>query len=94
MKKYCLCVTIDREICKPKFFNTEEEAYVDMKQILIDEILNRNCEEDYLDENYELIEDECEGAASSGIFEIAEGFMYSNLDDDYPIDTKIFEVEL
>lgn len=85
MKKYCLLVTEERDICTPKLFCTYDEAYAKMKSLLISNIRGTDHADDYLDEHGELVTLE-----EPGEFGIGENFMWSNLNEDYALDAKIF----
>lgn len=99
MLKWCLCITEEREICEPNFFDSYAEAYEEMKARLVSNIID-NCEnDDDLDENNEAIN--IEEASDNGKFGITpvdpEGecsAMWSNLNEDYALDAKIFKVTL
>ena len=91
MKKYCLCCTIEREIYEPKFYDMLEEAVIHMTDILREDIIDGECEDEYLDEDRNIINIEI--ANDKGLFNIGSCFMWSNLRKNYPIDIKIFEVE-
>ena len=92
MKKYCLCVTIDREICPPKFYDSLVDATKDMEKILVEDIMDSDSADEYLDSQGQIIN--ISDADKDGIFNIGESFMWSNLSKNYPIDASIFEVSI
>ena len=89
MKKWLLIGCIDRNICEPKVFNSYKEAYKAMENILIEEIYKTENEDEYLTKKGKL-----KTTAELYDFEIDVAYMYSNLDENYPIDFKIFEIDL
>ena len=49
--KWCLCVTEERDICTPKFFDTYEEAYQEMKGLLVGSIADSSYADEHLGED-------------------------------------------
>ena len=99
MTKWCLCVTEEREISTPKFYNTYKEAYSQMKQRLIDNILNSHHADGYLGENDEIIN--VEDANNDGMFNITPmnpgaeiSSMWSNLNSSYNLDARLFRITI
>ena len=99
MTKWCLCVTEEREICESKFFDTYEEAYLNMKKLLVNSIIDSSHPEYYLDDDGEIIN--LEDAKQRGLFFISpinpnsiHDVMWSNLNKDYSLDAAIFKVNI
>ena len=97
MVKWCLCITEDRDICTPKFFDTHAEAYKNLNELLIRSIADSSYADEYLGEDGEIIN--LEEGEQHGRFYIApenpnseRDTMWSNLDDDCSLDAAIFKV--
>ena len=88
MKKWLLIVVEEREIREPRIFDTHEEAYAAMEQVLIQQIKYNSDEREYLTDDGKLICNEDEE------FEIHEDYMWSNLWHDENVDAKIFEIDM
>lgn len=99
MIKWCLCVTKDRDICIPQFFDTHAEAYQNMRSLLMRNIADSSYADEYLGEDGEIINIE-EGEHHGRFFITPENpyreyeSMWSNLDDDCSLDAAIFKVSL
>lgn|GEM_PF-4545398 len=99
MIKWCLCVTEDRDICEPKFFDTYAEAYQNMKKLLVGNIADSSHADEHLDDNGEIIN--VGESEQHGRFYISRenpisehDTMWSNLNDDYSLDAAIFKVNI
>ena len=99
MLKWCLCITEEREICTPIFYDTYEEAYAEMKQRLVNNISNSHHADVYLGENDEITN--IEDANNDGMFNITPadpesetGSMWSNLNSSYNLDARIFRITI
>jgi len=93
MIKYCVYITIDRDINEPKFFATYEEAYKVMEDLLIEEIFKCGREDEFLYKDFKKLIN-MEDAESNGELRIGSHHMWSNLDDDYDIDVKIYKLDM
>ena len=96
MTKWCLCITEDREICPPKFYDTYEEAYQEMKRLLKNGIIDSSFPEKYSGDNDEIFYEEAE---NDGAFFISaenphseHSVMWCNLNDDYSLDAAVFRI--
>jgi len=74
---------------EPKIFDSDKEAYKVMEDKLIEEIYKTENENKYLNKKGRL-----KTVSEPYEFGIDGLQMYSNLDEDCPIDAKIFEIEL
>jgi len=98
MTKWCLCVTEEREISTPKFFDTYEEAYQEMKKLLLNGIADSCFPEKYLSDDGEI---NYEDGENNGAFFISpekpfsdHDTMWCNLDDDYSLDAAVFRIDI
>jgi len=99
MLKWCLCITEEREICEPKFYDTFEEAYAAMKESLVNNIKNSHNTEKYLGENDEILN--VDEANEEGMLYITPAnpdaqisAMWSNLNSSYNLDARVYRLNI